>query len=65
MEIITHFDSWKSYVEKLEQCQECDKLHITLSEFCFGKNVKHFLLRVLLALFQLCYITLQAVKMSK
>ena len=29
---ITHFNSWESDIANLTLCQECDKLHITLSQ---------------------------------
>ncbi len=35
---ITLFNSWGCDMAKLAQCQECDKLHITLSEKDFRKN---------------------------
>ncbi len=36
--LITLFNSWECDMAKLAQCQECDKLHITLSEKNFWKN---------------------------
>ncbi len=36
--LITLFNSWECEMAKLAQCQECDKLHITLSENFFLKN---------------------------
>ncbi len=35
--IITLFNSWECDMAKLAHCQECDKLHITLSETKFQK----------------------------